>query len=226
MKNNLFLLVAGLVFLASCSTGNFAKRKYTKGKYKPERGDYNVAKNNNKKDDTKYVVKTEKNELKQNYKVDKSKLKKEEIQNTNVVEVAENETNVKANEPIIASNKQEGQLADNIIIQDENQNEEVIVKENTEAAPSTPEPSPASAGEILGYIGFGFGMLAFLMAVLGWLTLGIAYAGLALGIIGLGVSIASWVIDGQSMWNLWGTISSAVAIVLSILWIILIILIF
>ena len=169
MKNNLFLLIAGLVFLASCSTGNFAKRKYTKGKYKPERGDYNVAKNGNKKDDTKYVVKTEKNELKQNYKVDKSKTKKEKVSKKVVEnEVAEVEI-TEVNEPAVNKNKRKVQTTDGLI-ENEKTIEEVQENEKTEATPSTPEPAPSTAGEILGYIGFGFGLLAVLLAVLGWLT--------------------------------------------------------
>ncbi|MEZ4936028.1 MAG: hypothetical protein R2799_00380 [Crocinitomicaceae bacterium] len=225
MKNLTVLALGGIFFLASCSTGNmsFSKRKYTKGKYKPEKSDYKVAKSSNKTEDTKYVVKTEKNPSKQSYKVSKSKVKKEEqVAKNNAAPVFQKEAKVSRTEEVLAQNKNNSVVQEDGITEvNTERKQEQIIENVSEAAPVTPEPAPAGAGEILGYIGFGFGLLAVLLAVLGWLTLGLAYAALALGIIGLGTSIASWVIDGQSMWNLWGTISSAVAIVLAIIFMIL-----
>ena len=225
MKNFTFILVGSLIFLASCSTGNmaFSKRKYTKGKYKPEKNDYKVAKSDNKSDDTKYVVKTEKNPSKQNYKVSNSKVKKEETvakrENTPVVKEVKNE---KVQEVAVVENKNQ-----NVVFEDQvtevktTKVDEPVIENSSDATPNTPKKAPADAAEILGYIGFAFGLLALLVAILGFLPYFFAYGAIGLGIIGLGCSIASWIIGGKTVWNFWGVIASAVAIALAILWAIL-----
>lgn len=222
MKKFYFILLSTLFILASCSTGNFAKRKYTKGKYKPEKGDYQVAKNDKKKSDTKYVVKTEKNQLKQDYKVTTKKNKKTEKTVTPKNEVSEVEIQQEENEIHVSENNNEVLVEDNEM-EKTNNPKEVEAQENTETTASTPEPAPSMAGDILGYIGFALGILGLLFVILGaFVSGGLFWAGFAFALIALGVSIASWVIDGQSMWNLVGVITSAIAIAFSIIWLIIV----
>lgn len=226
MKNYFLMLLVGMLFLASCSTGDFAKRKYTKGKYKAEKNDYKVAKNDNKSDDTKYVAKTEKNKFKQNYKQGSTEVeKKETTVKTEKVVVEETKTEVAekttTENKTVASNN-------NVILEDgiaNNKTETNVVEENeaVTTVPAEPAPAPASAGEILGYIGFGLGILGLLFVILGAFVSGaLFWAGFAFALIALGVSIASWVLDGQSMWNLVGVITSAVALAFAIVWLIIV----
>ncbi|MEZ4936027.1 MAG: hypothetical protein R2799_00375 [Crocinitomicaceae bacterium] len=223
MKNKIYFLIVLGLFLGSCSTGNlsFSKRKYTKGKYKPERGNYNVAKAD-KAEETKYVVSHEKNEKKQNFKSKKENNSKKELATKNEKHVVKNDESSYAENAGFEQNT-EPKVSDNVII-NENKTPKVtdpILEEGVVAPTALPESAPsADVSLILGIISLILGIVAFIIAIVAFFSL--AWAGwvaLALGIIAIGTGIAALIMDGSVMGYI-GMSFGIAAIALFLIWLI------
>ncbi|MCB0478674.1 MAG: hypothetical protein KDC84_10945 [Crocinitomicaceae bacterium] len=231
MKNKIYLLLVIALFLGSCSSGNmaFSKRKYTKGKYKPERGNYNVAKGE-KSEDTKYVVSKDKNLSKQDYKVKSEKNSKKEIRNQKETEVAENNEvqPVKVRNSVDTKPEKSGQ--DQLLLEDQKvskTNEPLEVEQQNTNTSSTPEASPAGdIGWILGLIALVLGVLSFIFIIMAFFYPFVIWAGwtaLAFAIIAIGLGTASLIIDGNVMGYI-GMSFGVATIVVFLFWLLFVIL--